>query len=45
VLTHREVSTVIPGAKNEAQIADNVATGEVRLRSRVMERLAAMRVG
>ena len=44
LLTHEEVSTVISGAKNAVQVADNVAAGDVELSPSAMERLAAMRV-
>ena len=42
VLTHRGVSSVIPGAKNAAQVESNVAAGTVALSGAFVERARAL---
>ena len=43
VLSHSAVSVAIPGAKNAAQVEDNVAASEVVLSSSFLERARALR--
>ena len=43
VLSHDAVSTVIPGAKNPAQVEENVAAGDVALSASLLEGARALR--
>ena len=43
VLGHEAVSTVIPGAKNPAQVEENVAAGDVALSAALLEGAKALR--